>query len=489
MKKKIVFSAGILGIIFLLTIYDAFFFEPNNPKVEEVLIRSPKIGQQFVGTSIVQISDLHLKRLAPLHYKVAKKVNDLGPDYIFITGDFFSLRDALGLDEPQELELELNDIIAFLKLLEPKKGLYLVRGNNDFTIYKERSNIFLERLEEEGFTCLSNKRVLLGAGRDSILLAGVDFSEFDQEDVVNFRVSAADHAFEAAFSDNNSYSHFFKGDNTSPWRNYTYSGRMKNSSADGYVGVTFYSHLDKGMDRFYRLRHSSVYPAFYLSPHGTTLSGDSLSTGVVAEPDIWYSFKIRVTTLAGGTKIQAKVWPLQEQEPSAWQAETVDRSDTRITDGTIGLWSAKQGERLFDDLLVVDAEGDTLLQEDFDHYPDGADPYGWLDFDRGLEAIPMLKAGVPDSLFSILLAHSPDYAVPAAASGFDLVLSGHTHGGQVRLPLLGAPLVHITLGQKFVQGLNQIGSTMVYTNRGLGTVWQPVRFLCRPEITLLHLVR
>lgn len=85
---------------------------------------------------------------------------------------------------------------------------------------------------------------------------------------------------------------------------------------------------------------------------------------------------------------------------------------------------------------------------------------------------------------AILLVHEPDFADVAASSGrIDLQLSGHSHGGQVRFPVVGAPLVP-PLGRKYVAGLYTVESMQHYTSRGLGMVSPQVRFNCRPEIAV-----
>lgn len=89
----------------------------------------------------------------------------------------------------------------------------------------------------------------------------------------------------------------------------------------------------------------------------------------------------------------------------------------------------------------------------------------------------------------ILLAHEPDYADHVVEhGGVDLMLSGHTHGGQVRLPLLGTPRLMLPRGgRRFVEGYFKLGPLQLYVNRGVGTVKLPVRFLCPPELTLFTL--
>lgn len=93
---------------------------------------------------------------------------------------------------------------------------------------------------------------------------------------------------------------------------------------------------------------------------------------------------------------------------------------------------------------------------------------------------------VPPSEATILLAHEPDFADYAARFPVDLQLSGHSHGGQVRLPGIGA-IVLPEMAEKYPLGLNRVGALQVYTNRGLGVINPPVRFRCPPEVTFVTL--
>jgi len=104
---------------------------------------------------------------------------------------------------------------------------------------------------------------------------------------------------------------------------------------------------------------------------------------------------------------------------------------------------------------------------------------GYADLDITLQKVPTDEAVV-------LMAHEPDFATHVAKYRVDLQLSGHSHGGQVRIPFIGAPVLP-KLGVRFPKGLYQIGSLTLYTNVGIGTVNLPVRFDCPPEITLITL--
>lgn len=99
------------------------------------------------------------------------------------------------------------------------------------------------------------------------------------------------------------------------------------------------------------------------------------------------------------------------------------------------------------------------------------------------DVVAQLDDGSP----AVLLVHEPDYADTSAATGrFDLQVSGHSHGGQVVIPFLGPPILPY-LGRKYPAGLYKVGDMFQYTNRGVGMLSPPVRFNCRPEITIFIL--
>jgi uncharacterized protein len=95
---------------------------------------------------------------------------------------------------------------------------------------------------------------------------------------------------------------------------------------------------------------------------------------------------------------------------------------------------------------------------------------------------------VPSDEAVILMAHEPDYADYVARYPVDLQLSGHSHGGQIRLPLV-PPLYLPPLGTKYYSGLYNIRELTLYTNVGLGTINVPVRLNCPPEVTLITVRR
>ncbi len=121
----------------------------------------------------------------------------------------------------------------------------------------------------------------------------------------------------------------------------------------------------------------------------------------------------------------------------------------------------------------------------------------WLaGVDDPVEGVPDPELAIPQSIRNVphepivLLCHAPDYvdtlSILPEGQAVSLMLSGHTHGGQVRVPFAG-PLILPPMGHKYVEGWFRFGNLQLYVNRGLGTVGVPIRFDCPPEITLFTL--
>lgn len=114
----------------------------------------------------------------------------------------------------------------------------------------------------------------------------------------------------------------------------------------------------------------------------------------------------------------------------------------------------------------------------------------WLagidDLLRGMPDLDLTLDGIPRDEPTILLAHEPDFADDASERSIDLQLSGHSHGGQIWIPGIGAPWLP-PLARKYPRGLRRIGNLTLYTNIGIGTIRAPIRINCRPEITHITL--
>jgi predicted MPP superfamily phosphohydrolase len=144
-----------------------------------------------------------------------------------------------------------------------------------------------------------------------------------------------------------------------------------------------------------------------------------------------------------------------------------------------------------DAALVTDlfrAEGIRVLVNEGLRFEDRGASF-WLagvdDTMVGLEDLPLALAGSRADELKLLLAHNPVILRRAARAGVDLVLSGHTHGGQVTWRNERSASGRVR--RRILRGLARRGETQIYVTRGLGTVVLPVRYGCPPELTLLTL--
>jgi predicted MPP superfamily phosphohydrolase len=112
---------------------------------------------------------------------------------------------------------------------------------------------------------------------------------------------------------------------------------------------------------------------------------------------------------------------------------------------------------------------------------------GWTEREAESSALERLAREIPDGLPSLLLAHRPSYFTHASQLGFPLVLSGHTHGGQVALPFAH----HLNPSRMIsdrTRGIFRNGASTLYVSRGLGMAGLPLRINCPREIALIQLV-
>ena len=199
-----------------------------------------------------------------------------------------------------------------------------------------------------------------------------------------------------------------------------------------------------------------------MHPDLIAFSGDFLSTSYVRDPAAWEAcrwlfFQLRaplgVFVVAG--------------------SPAVDRPEIlpRLLAGTPVRWLQNERVTLRAGARTIEVIGVTCTHRPFVDAP----------------VLERLLAEAPqgETAFRILLYHTPDLAPDAAPSGIDLQLSGHTHGGQVRLPGYGALVTASLYGKAFEMGRYEVGDMTLYVTRGVGlegTLAPRVRFLCPPEI-------
>ncbi|MBD2459655.1 hypothetical protein H6G89_01245 [Oscillatoria sp. FACHB-1407] len=160
---------------------------------------------------------------------------------------------------------------------------------------------------------------------------------------------------------NSAYSHYTnptENPAVSTWTNYTYTGRFYVADLKGSIGVTVLSQFPAQQERCYRLGYdgnsSTTLQLVSLIPGDIAPLGGTRDSGVAVQANTWFRFRIEVESddNLNQTRIRAKVWQSSTQEPQAFQIEAFEDGDQRLKAGTVGIWAADMGLKLFDDLRV-----------------------------------------------------------------------------------------------------------------------------------------
>ncbi|HVT57791.1 MAG TPA: hypothetical protein VHR45_05285 [Thermoanaerobaculia bacterium] len=452
---------------------------------------------------LAHLSDLHISNDGPLLHDLLRRVAAGAPDLIAISGDLIHEVPEIG-----PFTRHTAAAAAFVAALRRVAPVVAVQGHSD---YQGEEIVALERA---GLTWLSNEGRLIGPGGQLLLLGvnqqvGLDrlartwpspFGVVRQGSQWRYGASRP------ARPSYNFYSHYDPApesltDASGPlaWSGYDAVCEVRIDDEQVGAGFEVHSRYVLGEDRMIRLRRIAREEdgsgTFSLIAHGTAFTGgrlDRLDTGIAPQPGRWYRMRLRTEVDPGAVRVAARVWPLDAPEPGVWQAWAEDRSPARIAAGTVGFWAWGGGTVLYRNLQVRDRGGRLLLD---DPLAGPRRPRGWRDGARAtrlalaLARSPATAPGTP----RLLLSHTPDVVLEASQRGIDAVLAGHTHGGQVRLPLIGALTTRTSLGFFYDLGRfdfaapNRRGLTTLYINSGVGTSLLPVRFLCPPRFALVDL--
>jgi predicted MPP superfamily phosphohydrolase len=487
-RRFSLFALG-LAVLGVLGLVDAFWLEPRH------LLRREDVALRLAAPPcrIVHLSDLHVAGETPLLRRLLREIAAVRPAFVVISGDF--VRDRSG--SPAALVRAAPAVAAFVRELRHIAPVYGVQGHS------EHQGALIAALADAGITWLSNQGARVGPG-GSILLLGlnqqVGTNRFVPQYDDPFQVRNGRWSAERDLPYRNFYSLYDPAptalnDEGGPlaWSGYELTCDLRLSRADTAAGVALHSRYVLGEDRMIRLIREKPQPdrpvGFVLTAQGTALEGQRI-TGVDPQPGRWYRAKVKTTVDADRVSVFAKVWPVGSPEPKSWQAQAEDRSPYRIPAGTAGLWFAGGGTATYRDLRIVGGQGKILLERSL-----AGRPEGFRDEPRATRLAMALARSpqVPPETPRLVLSHVPDVAAEAAWRGIEAVLAGHTHGGQVRLPGIGALTTRSPMGPFYDRGIfhfaapNRQGWTTLYVNPGIGTSLLPMRFDCPPRWAVVEL--
>lgn len=481
----------------VLVLVDACWIEPRL-----LLFRdSVRIGLPAPRLRVAHLSDLHIDGERPLLRRILAEIRAARPDAVFITGDF--IQDVADKERRAHHTAVAAAFVSELRRLGP---VYGVQGHS------EHQGDVVVPLGRAGVEWLSNEGRPIGP-KGSFLLVGLntqvgyDWRAWSWQSPFRPTPWEGKRLYGARFQEpsKNFYAHYDPtpkslADASGPlsWSGYEVLCDVQTGDEDTGAAIAVHSRYPLGEDRLIRLRRvkpeKGLPGSFYFVPHGTTLEGD-IDTGVEPEPGRWYRIRVRTEADPEEVRVKAKVWPADAPEPRSWQADARDRTPSRVQAGTVGLWASAEGPVLYRNLRVTGADGRLLLEDSLELAPGMKRPRGFREDARGtrLEMAFARSPYVPPGTPRIVLSHMPDVIREASHKGLEAVIAGHTHGGQVRLPFLGALTTRSSLGPYFGMGRfewaapSERGLTALYVNPGVGMSLMPVRFWCPPRWAMIEL--
>ena len=468
----------LLSIVFIILALYALLVESNLVSINVVNILDDDLARIFHKMKVVHISDLHITSIGNREKRLIDMLNQMEADWLFITGDFLTN----GRDEESCLEV-------LRQIKKPSHGVWVVLGNADRS-KSDESNLgmmrFARRLKELGIKVLRNtsESLAVGDNGDRIFIVGVEGSYLSRSKLswlLNEIPSCSPIIMLSHYPDIlekradalviNLEDEEGKGVRGWGWQDnafFEHDSGLVCFEKDGQHRLRVQRREDGvAIERIclFPVTHQTTNPAF---PFADQL--DSID-GLQAPPDLEDSAVIT---------IQAK-----------------DIPDSNI----FGSW-----QKVWDSTAEVNPVLKDISDSDFKN------EFPLLEPDNYFEATFYAKAGVyyhvlakmkadndliaNDSVYlqfndSIGPDKEPIFRIGELGtrrglSKINLILAGHSHGGQIRLPLLGAPIIIPKHKITHDMGLFYLDGTQMYVNRGIGTVMLPMRFLCSPEITLFQ---
>lgn len=446
----------------LVAAADATMVEPFRLTTSHVSLKPGELRTRLGGASIVHLSDLHFKGMGLRERNLLHALQAMDPDLVLMTGDY--------ADTPEGIEA----VRGFFSALSPALGIYAVPGNNDY--FRGRNLEIFAALEEAGVRLLINEVATVEAEGGPVAIAGVDDPFFGREDLeaVMAGIPAGIPAILLAHSPSILMERgrgmlFNAGDADGPWGEGSFW-------SDG-------SHF-----------REPIPPVRFIGEGSRRMVIQVREDGVAVE-------SIRLVPATGRGRIAPVPRGLQgkgrnppEERPGTLEIDLCAaeiRNDgegwvlRREDDGSCTLDYPQDRGRLQSYALAAPPDRVEIAFE----APAGRDYRPWVRI-RSPDS-----SGLSDSLYiqfqgAVDRSGAPAYRAGRARPGaggppLELILAGHTHGGQVRIPWLG-PLENLGLiPGGYVSGVYDAKGTLVYVSRGIGTSILPVRFACAPEIVLV----
>ena len=455
----------VLTLIFGIATAYGVFVEPRRLRVERVRVACP--GGTGEPVRIAVFSDVAYPGAAAAGEKVLREANGFDPDLVFIAGDLLNDRpDSMG-----------DDVLAaarrFLDRLPAPGRRYLAPGEAESPDVE-----ILKRAWPD-----ETVRILAGE-REGLEIGGAAFDLFVEDrksDPAPWGLSE-DTGRDAAFSfGRGEWTRLTTHEAVVPAGEFEVEFAFRLDEFPTYLALTVEAE-DPAVPGGFRIERYEDRPTFRLAaPEGRRLRIEGRSESGFNPPiRTWCRARVRGAPAPSGSTVRARFWRETESEPTGWMIDaTIDGSNDLPRKLS---FTGRAGTRRISDLRVRSSGGETF-SEPF------SDLASFLErWEQPSRLAAWLRA--PSSGSRILLVHDPDVVrevVGLTSTPPCLVIAGHTHGGQVRLPFLGPLHAATHLGRGYARGLLDWHGVPLLITSGVGTSIVPVRFGVPPEVVLLTL--
>ena len=472
LRRALILAAVVLAAAAFV---DGFLIEPWWTVRREVTFPCP--GLVSGPVRILLIADVRFAGIARRERAVVSAAGDFKPDLVLVAGDLLDSPRALHRSEVAEAAGE------FLASLPAGAGRFVVPGEEESPLIEKLRG----PLAGEGIDVLVNESRSITVRGESVDLFGADQLTLPApwglgtESGRPFVFSRSRHTVEPLV---------YAGDGADRWGDVDITFSFQTTDTGSELEFRF-ACSDVGVETpgsGWRLIRHEYRPDFRLYRyHGSrrTLAGRTQS-GFVPPPGIWCRARVQLRQDATESRARARFWKEGDPEPEAWAIQATDLAPDHESHGTIA-FAGQSGGRRFADLRVSAPDGTVLLEESFRDLPRFRARWRY----RNALAEWLREPQRGGQAARVVLGHTPDLVLDLsdiAGPRPDLLLAGHTHGGQVRLPLLGALYTETHIGRRYDFGFFRYEGQPLYITAGLGTSVIPVRFFDPPEITLLTLV-
>lgn len=445
-------------------------------RLERIDLNIPKFREVVGNSKLIQLSDLHISKFGYREKSLVQLVNREQPDLLLITGDLLV-----------NYKSDFLPCVQTLQKLNAKFGIFGVFGNSDHTIGSvQYLRDFENALKDIDVTILNNRNIELGIMGKNFYLVGVDdtFFLFDNFEKAIEGVPSGAPAILLAHSPDimfprsdalviNLLESEFGKDHFKGWG---WQDRTRFGPENGYV---YFKN-----DGLHTIRIQSRQDGVFI---------DTILLNPYKEIDVLFfdkNFK-KIHCILTSKEMLGKY-------PDLVIISAADIDQKRIH----GKW-----EKGYDSSAMFNSHLNDLPPRGNWYFQPAINPKDYFEADfvapKGVRYHIWCRMraynGSPknDSVYIQFNDSVDKYGMeryrigkPAYSKGrmkeIDLILTGHTHGGQIRIPFYGALFTMTSIGRKYSAGLYNVGKSMCYVSRGIGTSILPIRFLCPPEITIFN---